>query len=258
MGEALNRWIVTPRMHGIHHSIVQEETDSNWSSGLTIWDRLHGTLRLNVPQDDISIGVPAWREPIAVRLPKIVRMPFERCLRCGSFPKVEGRSGSRLPAGRTKCSHDVSGRACRCAPNAEAVRPRVKPLDQEPAPERSQSPAFRHRRSETQIGSSSSASFRLSKPPRKIVVFHDWPRPIAIQLIENRLAAEDARIAVNDAPVSPPAVHSREDFRYPVVAPISNIEVAPGDGGVVQRAANPVGKPAPGRASACRKRGRCR
>jgi sterol desaturase/sphingolipid hydroxylase (fatty acid hydroxylase superfamily) len=38
----LVRFIVTPRMHGIHHSIVQEETNANWSSGLTLWDWLHG------------------------------------------------------------------------------------------------------------------------------------------------------------------------------------------------------------------------
>jgi len=72
----LNRLIVTPRMHGIHHSIVREETNSNWSSGLTIWDRLHGTLRLNVPQDKITIGVPAYREPKQVELLKILPMPF--------------------------------------------------------------------------------------------------------------------------------------------------------------------------------------
>jgi sterol desaturase/sphingolipid hydroxylase (fatty acid hydroxylase superfamily) len=49
-------------MHGIHHSVVPEETGSNWSSGLTLWDWLHGTLRLNVPQGAITIGVPAYRE----------------------------------------------------------------------------------------------------------------------------------------------------------------------------------------------------
>ncbi len=72
----LNRLIVTPRMHGIHHSIVREETNSNWSSGLTIWDRLHATLRLNVPQEEITIGVPAYREPEDVELLKILPMPF--------------------------------------------------------------------------------------------------------------------------------------------------------------------------------------
>ncbi|MGH9902223.1 MAG: sterol desaturase family protein, partial [Pyrinomonadaceae bacterium] len=72
----LNRLIITPRMHGIHHSAVRGETDANWSSGLAIWDRLHGTLRLNVPQQEITIGVPAYRAPEELTLPKILAMPF--------------------------------------------------------------------------------------------------------------------------------------------------------------------------------------
>src|SRR5438552_9658212 len=72
----LCRLIVTPRMHGIHHSIVPEETSSNWSSGLALWDWLHGTLRLNVPQEAITIGVPAYRLPEEVTLPHVLTMPF--------------------------------------------------------------------------------------------------------------------------------------------------------------------------------------
>ena len=72
----LNRLFVTPRMHGIHHSDVKAETDSNWSSGLTIWDALHGTLRLDVPQDEITIGVPAYRDPREVGLAEILKLPF--------------------------------------------------------------------------------------------------------------------------------------------------------------------------------------
>jgi sterol desaturase/sphingolipid hydroxylase (fatty acid hydroxylase superfamily) len=64
----LNRIVVTPRMHGIHHSIVEEETNSNWSSGLTAWDWLHRTLRLNVPQDQITIGAPPHRNSDQVTL----------------------------------------------------------------------------------------------------------------------------------------------------------------------------------------------
>jgi hypothetical protein len=79
---ALERWlcrlIVTPRMHGIHHSTVPEETASNWSSGLTAWDWLHGTLRLNVPSEDIVVGVPAYREAREVTLPNVLAMPFEQ------------------------------------------------------------------------------------------------------------------------------------------------------------------------------------
>jgi sterol desaturase/sphingolipid hydroxylase (fatty acid hydroxylase superfamily) len=73
----VNKLIVTPRMHGIHHSIVERETNSNWLSGLTVWDWLHGTLRLNVPQVEVTIGVPAFQEPKAVTLPRVLAMPFE-------------------------------------------------------------------------------------------------------------------------------------------------------------------------------------
>ncbi len=70
--------IVTPRLHGIHHSIIRDETDSNWSSGLTLWDRIHGTLRLDVPQQEIDIGVPAYREPNQLSLLSILTQPFRR------------------------------------------------------------------------------------------------------------------------------------------------------------------------------------
>lgn len=74
--QKLVRILVTPRMHGIHHSIVEEETNSNWSSGLTLWDWLHGTLRLNVPQDEITIGVPAYQNPDEVKLRQVLELPF--------------------------------------------------------------------------------------------------------------------------------------------------------------------------------------
>ena len=72
----LVRLIVTPRMHGIHHSDYQKETDSNWSSLLSCWDALHGTLKLNIPQDDLTIGVPAYQEPDTVTIGKIISLPF--------------------------------------------------------------------------------------------------------------------------------------------------------------------------------------
>jgi sterol desaturase/sphingolipid hydroxylase (fatty acid hydroxylase superfamily) len=72
----LSRLIVTPRLHGIHHSMVKAETDSNWSSGLSIWDWLHGTLRSGVPQRAIRIGVPAYADASELDLPHLVRMPF--------------------------------------------------------------------------------------------------------------------------------------------------------------------------------------
>jgi sterol desaturase/sphingolipid hydroxylase (fatty acid hydroxylase superfamily) len=74
----LVRLVVTPRMHGIHHSQVRHETDSNWSSLISAWDYLHGTLLLDVPQQAVEIGVPAYRDPTAVTLGKALWLPFRR------------------------------------------------------------------------------------------------------------------------------------------------------------------------------------
>ncbi len=72
----LNAILVTPRMHGIHHSVVKEETDSNWSSGFSFWDRIHGTLRNVSTHDGVDIGVPAYRRADEVTFGKLIAMPF--------------------------------------------------------------------------------------------------------------------------------------------------------------------------------------
>ena len=43
MDQMLRVFFVTPRIHAIHHSSYQPETDSNYGTVLTIWDRLFGT-----------------------------------------------------------------------------------------------------------------------------------------------------------------------------------------------------------------------
>jgi sterol desaturase/sphingolipid hydroxylase (fatty acid hydroxylase superfamily) len=73
----LSRIVMTPRLHGIHHSVVSEETNSNFSSGLTIWDVLHRSLKTDVPQERIAIGVPGYRDPQELKLPDLLALPFE-------------------------------------------------------------------------------------------------------------------------------------------------------------------------------------
>ncbi len=63
-------------MHGIHHSIVERETNSNWSVIFSWWDRLHRTVRLDIPQDAITIGVPAYRDQRELTLFSLLAMPF--------------------------------------------------------------------------------------------------------------------------------------------------------------------------------------
>lgn len=78
---AVERWLcrlfVTPRMHGIHHSVIEYETNSNWSTIFSLPDYLHKSIRLNVPQERIDIGIPAFRKVEDLRLGRILRMPFE-------------------------------------------------------------------------------------------------------------------------------------------------------------------------------------
>lgn len=73
----LSRLMITPRAHGIHHSIVEEEFDSNYGVIFTFWDRLHRTLRLHIPQEKITIGVPGWRDPEELTVVPLHEMPLE-------------------------------------------------------------------------------------------------------------------------------------------------------------------------------------
>jgi sterol desaturase/sphingolipid hydroxylase (fatty acid hydroxylase superfamily) len=74
----LNRVIVTPRMHGIHHSIVERETNSNWGTIFSWWDKFHRTLRRDIPQDAITIGVPAYRDESELSFGRLWLLPFQR------------------------------------------------------------------------------------------------------------------------------------------------------------------------------------
>ena len=94
---AVERWlvvfVVTPRLHGIHHSVEKDETDSNWSSVLTVWDRLHGTLRLDVPQDGITVGVPGYRASMGLReLAALPLRPAGEAWRDAPPPRLTDRS----------------------------------------------------------------------------------------------------------------------------------------------------------------------
>ena len=75
---ALNLLLVTPRMHGIHHSQVRRENNSNFSVVLSWWDRLHRTARLNVPQAALEIGIPAYTRPGDNDPWRALSMPFRR------------------------------------------------------------------------------------------------------------------------------------------------------------------------------------
>ena len=58
------RWlIVTPTMHKVHHSDWQPETDSNYSTVLSVWDRLAGTFRMRAHPGTITFGLAEFAAP---------------------------------------------------------------------------------------------------------------------------------------------------------------------------------------------------
>jgi len=77
---ALRRVLVTPRMHGIHHSVRGEEMNTNFSSLLSCWDALHSSGRDDVAQRSITIGVAGYLTPESVTLEQSLTLPFRRAL----------------------------------------------------------------------------------------------------------------------------------------------------------------------------------
>ncbi len=75
------RWlVVTPDMHRVHHSVVIDETNSNFGFNLPWWDRLLGTYRDQPAQghEAMTIGVAALRNPAELRLDRMLTQPLRR------------------------------------------------------------------------------------------------------------------------------------------------------------------------------------
>ena len=76
--KVMNKILVTPRMHGIHHSIKKRETDSNFSIIFSFWDRMHNTVRLNIHQKDIITGVPVYPDEQELTAGSLLKLPFTK------------------------------------------------------------------------------------------------------------------------------------------------------------------------------------
>ena len=90
----LNRVFVTPRMHGVHHSVVRDEGNSNYSVIFRFWDRLHRTMVLNVPQAAITVGVSGYFEEADNTFLNLLLLPFRR-RRKTSAASEQARPGQR-------------------------------------------------------------------------------------------------------------------------------------------------------------------
>lgn len=73
------RLIVTPDHHRIHHSSVENETNSNYAFSISIWDHVFGTYQ-QAPtggQEQMTIGLDEYRQPDDQRLDKLLLQPLD-------------------------------------------------------------------------------------------------------------------------------------------------------------------------------------
>jgi sterol desaturase/sphingolipid hydroxylase (fatty acid hydroxylase superfamily) len=71
------RWlIVTPDMHKMHHSDWREETDSNYSTVLSVWDRLARSFRMRDDPKTIVFGLDEFTAPGWQTFGGMLKTPF--------------------------------------------------------------------------------------------------------------------------------------------------------------------------------------
>ncbi len=79
LDRVLRLLLVTPDMHRVHHSIEEDETNSNFAFNLSAWDRLFGTYRdqPRAGHEGMTIGISTFREANrCVWLSGILLLPF--------------------------------------------------------------------------------------------------------------------------------------------------------------------------------------
>ncbi|MEO6404733.1 MAG: sterol desaturase family protein [Ferruginibacter sp.] len=94
--KVLNYFFITPRMHGIHHSMIKKETDSNYSIIFSCWDRIHKTVRLNIHQNEIVTGVPSYADEKELTIGNLFKMPFTKIRKWKKSERTEAENYNEL------------------------------------------------------------------------------------------------------------------------------------------------------------------
>ncbi len=70
--------IVTPDMHRVHHSVLNEETNSNFGFNLSVWDRIFGSYRdqPKLGHDDMTIGLAEYQSVKPSTIVWSLSLPF--------------------------------------------------------------------------------------------------------------------------------------------------------------------------------------
>jgi len=76
--------IPTPIMHKIHHSRERSETDSNYTSLFSIWDRIFVSLRMRPDWKSVSFGLHGYDSPDNQSWAGLIKTPFRNAAKRSS------------------------------------------------------------------------------------------------------------------------------------------------------------------------------
>ena len=68
--------IVTPNMHRVHHSDIVNETNSNYASIFSFWDRLHRSFRKREDTHTLTLGLRQYQHPQWRNMGMLLLCPF--------------------------------------------------------------------------------------------------------------------------------------------------------------------------------------
>ena len=104
----MRMFIVTPDMHRIHHSIRENETNSNFGFNLSVWDRAFGTY-IPKPVDGqlgMILGLEQFQSPACQTLKSLIKMPFENEVRGYAINYRDTKNADELASARYVASQN--------------------------------------------------------------------------------------------------------------------------------------------------------
>jgi sterol desaturase/sphingolipid hydroxylase (fatty acid hydroxylase superfamily) len=93
-GPKLNRWLISPAHHQIHHSREARHFGRNRGFELAIWDRLFGTLYVPIEEEAFHFGLGDESDGAWHRVGRMYFWPFRYALAILGFGRPPVRAGS--------------------------------------------------------------------------------------------------------------------------------------------------------------------
>ncbi len=116
---SLGRWdrwlrlvIVTPDMHKVHHSRWRPETDSNYSTVLSVWDRLARSFRMRDDPHTLELGLDEFDDAEWQTFWGMLKTPFIPSRQSNGQDIVEDKEQERTPITTSVSRNQEKDSAC--------------------------------------------------------------------------------------------------------------------------------------------------